>query len=116
MNENGEGAFLDIVFGIVSAVVGGLTFGLFGAGRVSGFNLYNLIAAVIGVAATCLSYNADPSTTRAPKPEREQEKNRGPFAGGTGPQHFTICLRYAGSWRQLRDRESPEHGLLSNKL
>ena len=75
MNENGEGAFHDIVFGIVGAVVGGLTFGLFGAGRVSGFNLYSLIAAVSGVVATCLSSNADPSTARAPKPEPEQEKN-----------------------------------------
>ena len=80
MNKNGEGAFLDIVFGIVGAVVGGLAF------------------------------------DRAPKTEPEQEKNRGPVAGGTWPQHFTIRLRYAGSWRQLRDRESPEYGLLSNKL
>ena len=115
MNKNGEGAFLDIVFGIVGAVVGGLTFGLFGAGRVSGFN-YSLIAAVIGWQPLAYLINADPSTTRVPKPEPEQEKIRGPVAGGTGPQHFTIRLRYAGSWWQLSDRESPEHGLLSNKL
>jgi uncharacterized membrane protein YeaQ/YmgE (transglycosylase-associated protein family) len=70
VNKNGQDAFI----AIVGAVVGGLAFGLFGAGRVSGFNLYSLIVAVIGVVATCLSYNAGPSTIRVPKPEPEQEK------------------------------------------
>jgi uncharacterized membrane protein YeaQ/YmgE (transglycosylase-associated protein family) len=58
MNKNGEGAFLGIVFGIVGAAVGGLAFGLFVG--VSGFNLYSLIVAVIGVVATCLSKTSIP--------------------------------------------------------
>jgi uncharacterized membrane protein YeaQ/YmgE (transglycosylase-associated protein family) len=58
VNKHGEGVFLDIVLGVVGSVVGGLLFGLFGAGGVSGFNLYGLIVAVIGAVATLLLYHA----------------------------------------------------------
>ena len=39
VNKQGEGFLLDIVLGIVGAVVGGWLFGLLGAGGVSGVNL-----------------------------------------------------------------------------
>jgi uncharacterized membrane protein YeaQ/YmgE (transglycosylase-associated protein family) len=39
---------MDIVVGIVGAIVGGLVFSLFGATGVTGFNIYSLIVAVIG--------------------------------------------------------------------
>jgi len=58
MNKHDEGIFLDIVLGIVGSVVGGLLFGIFGAGGVSGFNLHSLIVAVIGAIATLLVYHA----------------------------------------------------------
>jgi uncharacterized membrane protein YeaQ/YmgE (transglycosylase-associated protein family) len=58
VNKHGEGVFLDIVLGIVGSVVGGLLFGLFGAGGVSGFNLYSLLVAVIGAIATLVVYHA----------------------------------------------------------
>jgi len=58
VNQHGEGVFLDIVLGIVGSVVGGLVFGLFGAGGVSGFNLYSLLVAVIGAIATLVVYHA----------------------------------------------------------
>ena len=39
---------MDIVVGIVGAILGGWIFGLFGAQGVSGFNLYSLLVAFVG--------------------------------------------------------------------
>lgn len=58
VNKHGEGVFLDIVLGVVGSVVGGWLFSIFGAGGVSGFNLYSLIVAVVGAVATLLVYHA----------------------------------------------------------
>ena len=43
-----QGLLMDIVVGIVGAVLGGWIFGLFGAQGVSGFNLSSLIVAFVG--------------------------------------------------------------------
>jgi uncharacterized membrane protein YeaQ/YmgE (transglycosylase-associated protein family) len=48
VNKRGEGLFLDILLGIVGAVVGGWAFSAFGASGVTGLNLYSLLVAVIG--------------------------------------------------------------------
>ena len=40
MNGRGEGVLIDIVLGIVGAVVGGFAFNMVGAGGVSGLNLW----------------------------------------------------------------------------
>ena len=48
VNKQGEGVFLDILLGIVGAVVGGWLFNTFGASGVTGLNLYSLLVAVIG--------------------------------------------------------------------
>jgi uncharacterized membrane protein YeaQ/YmgE (transglycosylase-associated protein family) len=58
VNKQGEGILLDIVLGIVGAVVGGLLFGLFGASGVSGVNLHSLIVAVIGAVVVLFVYHA----------------------------------------------------------
>jgi uncharacterized membrane protein YeaQ/YmgE (transglycosylase-associated protein family) len=58
VNKQGEGVLLDIVLGIVGAVVGGLLFGLFGASGVSGVNLHSLIVAVIGAVVVLIVYHA----------------------------------------------------------
>ena len=49
VNKSGEGIVLDIVLGIIGAVVGGWLFNRFGASGVTGVNLYSLLVAVIGV-------------------------------------------------------------------
>ena len=46
--DSNQGTGMDIVMGIVGAVVGGFLMGMFGQSGVSGFNLYSLIVAVIG--------------------------------------------------------------------
>ena len=48
VNKTGEGVILDIILGIVGAVVGGWLFNMFGARGVTGLNLYSLLVAVIG--------------------------------------------------------------------
>lgn len=42
------GVLMDIIFGIVGAVIGGFIMNLFGAPGVTGFNIYSLFVAVIG--------------------------------------------------------------------
>src|ERR1700730_17613973 len=48
VNKSGEGFILDILLGLVGAVVGGWLFQTFGASGVTGLNLYSLFVAVVG--------------------------------------------------------------------
>lgn len=48
VNHTGAGAILDIVLGMVGAVVGGGLFHLVGATGVTGFNIWSLFVAVLG--------------------------------------------------------------------
>lgn len=43
-----QGMFLDVVMGIVGAVVGGLILNFFGAAGVTGFNIYSILVATLG--------------------------------------------------------------------
>jgi uncharacterized membrane protein YeaQ/YmgE (transglycosylase-associated protein family) len=52
------GSKLDIVLGIVGAVVGGFVFNAFGAAGVTGFNIYSLIVATIGAIIVLVLYHA----------------------------------------------------------
>jgi uncharacterized membrane protein YeaQ/YmgE (transglycosylase-associated protein family) len=58
VNKSGEGFFLDIVLGIVGAILGGFLFSLFGASGVTGFNLYSMIVAIIGAIIVLVIYHA----------------------------------------------------------
>ncbi|HTC43902.1 MAG TPA: GlsB/YeaQ/YmgE family stress response membrane protein [Steroidobacteraceae bacterium] len=58
VNRRGEGFFLDIILGIVGAVVGGWVFSQFGGVGVSGLNLHSLIVAVIGAVLVLVIYHA----------------------------------------------------------
>jgi uncharacterized membrane protein YeaQ/YmgE (transglycosylase-associated protein family) len=57
VNKTGEGFVLDIVLGIVGAIVGGFLFERFGAAGVSGLNLYSMFVAVIGAVVVLLIYH-----------------------------------------------------------
>jgi uncharacterized membrane protein YeaQ/YmgE (transglycosylase-associated protein family) len=46
--SSGQGLVLDIVLGIVGAVIGGAIFSFFGTTGVTGFNFWSLIVAIIG--------------------------------------------------------------------
>ena len=58
VNKSGEGVLLDIVLGIVGAVIGGWLFNAFGAAGVTGLNLYSLLVAVIGSVLFLVVYHA----------------------------------------------------------
>jgi uncharacterized membrane protein YeaQ/YmgE (transglycosylase-associated protein family) len=58
VNRRGEGMFLDIILGIVGAVIGGWVFSAFGAAGVTGLNLYSLFVAVIGSVLFLVLYHA----------------------------------------------------------
>ena len=58
VNKQGEGFILDIVLGIVGAVVGGWLFTEFGSAGVTGFNLYSVFVAVIGAIVVLVIYHA----------------------------------------------------------
>lgn len=58
VNKTGEGFLLDIILGIVGAVVGGWVFSMFGASGVTGLNLYSLLVAVIGAILVLVIYHA----------------------------------------------------------
>jgi uncharacterized membrane protein YeaQ/YmgE (transglycosylase-associated protein family) len=48
VNKQGEGLFMDIVLGVVGALVGGWLFRMLGMSGVTGLNLYSLLVAVLG--------------------------------------------------------------------
>lgn len=48
VNHHGEGVVLDIVLGIVGAVVGGFLYGMIGGTGVDGFNIGSLAVATVG--------------------------------------------------------------------
>jgi len=58
VNKTGEGVILDIVLGVVGAIVGGFLFAQFGAHGVTGFNLYSMFVAVVGAIVVLVIYHA----------------------------------------------------------
>jgi uncharacterized membrane protein YeaQ/YmgE (transglycosylase-associated protein family) len=58
VNKTGEGMLMDIVLGVVGAVVGGWLFHTFGMPGVTGLNVYSLLVAVVGAAVFLIVYHA----------------------------------------------------------
>lgn len=63
VNKTGEGILLDIVLGVIGAVVGGYLFAAFGAHGVTGFNVYSLVVSVVGAVVLLVVYHAIRGTT-----------------------------------------------------
>lgn len=57
VNHTGEGILLDILLGVVGAIVGGFLFNLAGATGVTGLNLWSLFVAVIGAVVFLVLYH-----------------------------------------------------------
>ena len=57
VNKTGQGLIMDIVLGIVGAIVGGVIFSAFGASGVTGLNIWSLIVAVIGAVVVLWAYH-----------------------------------------------------------
>jgi uncharacterized membrane protein YeaQ/YmgE (transglycosylase-associated protein family) len=58
VNREGEGVLLDIVLGIIGAVVGGFLFTAVGATGITGFNLYSMFVAIVGAIVVLWGYHA----------------------------------------------------------
>jgi uncharacterized membrane protein YeaQ/YmgE (transglycosylase-associated protein family) len=58
VNKSGEGMLMDIVLGVVGALLGGWLFNMFGATGVTGLNLYSLLVAVVGSVLFLVVYHA----------------------------------------------------------
>jgi uncharacterized membrane protein YeaQ/YmgE (transglycosylase-associated protein family) len=58
VNKRGEGVLLDVLLGVVGAVVGGWLFNTFGMSGVTGVNLYSLLVAVVGAVVILVLYHA----------------------------------------------------------
>ena len=58
VNRQGQGVILDIILGIVGAIVGGFVFTQFGAAPVTGFNIYSMLVAIVGAVVVLVIYHA----------------------------------------------------------
>jgi uncharacterized membrane protein YeaQ/YmgE (transglycosylase-associated protein family) len=57
VNKQGEGLLMNMVLGVVGALVGGWVFRLFGMSGVTGLNVYSLLLAVLGAVALLFIYH-----------------------------------------------------------
>ena len=58
VNKTGQGFLMDIILGIVGAIVGGFLFSAVGIGGVTGLNLYSMVVAIIGAIVVLVVYHA----------------------------------------------------------
>lgn len=57
VNKSGEGFIMDVLLGVIGAVVGGWLFTKFGAAGVTGLNLYSILVAVVGSVVVLVAYH-----------------------------------------------------------
>lgn len=58
VNKTGSGLLMDILLGVVGAMVGGWLFNTFGGMGVTGLNLYSMMVAVVGAVLVLVIYHA----------------------------------------------------------
>ncbi len=58
VNRQGSGLWLDIVLGVIGAIVGGVIFSAFGATGITGLNLYSMVVATVGSVVVLWLYHA----------------------------------------------------------
>jgi uncharacterized membrane protein YeaQ/YmgE (transglycosylase-associated protein family) len=58
VDKSGSGFVLDVVLGVIGALVGGFLFSFVGGRGITGINLYSIFVAVIGAVIVLLVYHA----------------------------------------------------------
>ena len=58
VNKAGQGFWLDIVLGIVGAIVGGVIFSAFGMKWITALNIWSMIVAIVGSVVVLWGYHA----------------------------------------------------------
>lgn len=64
---SGKGVLMDMILGVVGAVVGGATFHLIGQVGVTGFNLWSILVSVVGAVIVLAVFHAVTSGPKADK-------------------------------------------------
>ena len=54
----GQGILMDIVLGIIGAVVGGYLFDMLGRAGITGFNIWSMLVAIVGAVLVLWIYHA----------------------------------------------------------
>ena len=57
VNKRGDGLVVDIVLGVIGAIVGGFLFNQFGAHGATGINIYSIFVAFIGAVIVLVIYH-----------------------------------------------------------
>lgn len=57
VNKTGEGLVMDIVLGVVGAIVGGFLFNMLGYAGASGINIYSIFVAFVGAVVVLMLYH-----------------------------------------------------------
>ena len=58
VNHRGEGVVLDVLLGVVGAMIGGWVFQRFGHAGVTGMNLHSILVATAGAVVFLIAYHA----------------------------------------------------------
>ena len=58
VNHRGEGVVLDVLLGVVGAMIGGWLFQRFGHAGVTGMNLHSILVATAGAIVFLIAYHA----------------------------------------------------------
>jgi uncharacterized membrane protein YeaQ/YmgE (transglycosylase-associated protein family) len=58
VNRRGEGVVLDVLLGVVGAMIGGWLFQRFGHAGVTGMNLHSILVATAGAIVFLIAYHA----------------------------------------------------------
>jgi len=58
VHDRGQGFILNVVLGVLGAMVGGFVFTTLGGSPVTGVNIYSLFVAVVGAVLVLLLYHA----------------------------------------------------------
>ena len=58
VNKSGDGLILDILLGVIGAIVGGWLMSFFGMSGVSGVNLYSILVSVVGAIVVLVVFHA----------------------------------------------------------
>ncbi|MCM8737309.1 GlsB/YeaQ/YmgE family stress response membrane protein [Azospirillum sp. A1-3] len=58
VNNSGQGVMMDIVLGIVGALVGGFLVSIIGGAGITGFNIWSILVAIFGAIVVLWIYHA----------------------------------------------------------
>ncbi len=58
VNKSGQGVMMDIVLGIVGALVGGFLVSIVGGAGITGFNIWSILVAIFGAIVVLWIYHA----------------------------------------------------------